>query len=129
MSQTAPRFGKFLVDEGIVKVEDVMQALTIQRERGESFGRICMRLGKLSVAQVFEVLNLQVDAPKEMFGELCVEMGYLSTDDVSEVLQCQQISRPPIGEILVEIGSLDSETLDEAVASFDVVQRKHTVTL
>lgn len=129
MSQTAPRFGKFLVDEGIVQVEDVMQALTIQRERGESFGRICMRLGKLSVAQVFEVLNLQAEAPKDMFGELCVEMGYLTADDVSEVLLSQQVSRPPIGEILVEIGSMDAETLDEAVASFDALQRKFATIL
>ena len=119
MGNGTARFGQFLVESSVISSEHVVQALAIQRERRESFGRICLNLGKLTVAQVFEILNLQALAPHEMFGELCVELGFLSPDEVGHVLQVQQETRPPLGEILVEIGALDADRLDELVTEYE----------
>ena len=112
------RFGQYLVDLGIVSSDAVVKALRVQRERRVPFGRLCLQHGRLTVTQVFEILNLQSIAPHEMFGELCIESGYLSAADVAYILELQQKSRPPLGEILIEMDLISKEDLDELLESY-----------
>lgn len=112
------RFGQYLVDLGIVSSDAIIKALRIQRERRMPFGRLCLQHGRLTVTQVFEVLNLQSIAPHEMFGELCIESGYLSAADVAYILELQQKSRPPLGELLIEMELLTEADLQELLESY-----------
>lgn len=109
MTDSMKRFGHHLLGKGFVSGREILDALNIQRERTEFFGMVAVRLGKMTMDQVMEVLN--VHNSRDMFGEIAVELGFLQPQDVDEIIEAQRNSRPPIGEILVEMGLIQKKTL------------------
>jgi len=57
------------------------------------------------------VLNYQLVHRGKRFGEIAIELELLTDEDVEHVLKWQRESRPPLGEMLVEVGALARDTM------------------
>ena len=112
----AERFGQFLVKHGIVDAAAIRDVLNFQKKTSFAIGQIALRERMLSINQVFEVLNAQISTAK-LFGELAVEKGFLKNKEV-ESYSKTKISRPLLGEILVEMNKTTNEDLDVLLKKF-----------
>lgn len=111
------RFGLFLVGRERVATESVLQALDRQRRSEVPIGSIALREGMLSARQVFDILNYQADSGLR-FGELGMRLGHLAPAQVDELLAKQRQTRPFLGQILVDMGAIDSRILAGELEQF-----------
>jgi hypothetical protein len=112
----AERFGQFLIKHGIVDETAVLEALNLQKKRSIAVGQIALQERVLSINQIFEVLNAQISTAK-LFGELAVEKGFLKNKEVERYSKAK-ISRPLLGEILVEMNKITSKDPDFLIKKF-----------
>ena len=112
------KFCNFLLAKGIVKEDLIYAALNIQKEKTRPIGQIALKERRLSVKEVFRILDAQVD-DNRFFGEIAVDFGYMSLADVNDLLFIQTNEKPSIGEILLEMGKIDEITLDRIMTEFE----------
>ncbi|HXG20969.1 MAG TPA: ATPase, T2SS/T4P/T4SS family [Methylomirabilota bacterium] len=89
------RLGELLVHEGILTPEQVIGALTVQKKR----------------------------RPQKPFGVICQELGLLSTVELARILRKYR-HRLLLGELLVHVGLITQEQLDEALKIQKRTQQK-----
>lgn len=120
------RIGEFLVDEGFAKPIQIQLALARQRRlRNMRIGEILVELGVLTEQQLARGVQQQLarlhkhdGSPRLRFGEFLVEEGYITDTDVHRALRYQRRLRAMhLGDILVDMGVLDTVTLERALAS------------
>ena len=111
------RFGLFLVQRGRVTPEHVLHALDSQQRGAAQIGKLAVRERLLTPQQVFEILNYQIDRGL-LFGEAGILLGYLTAAQVDSMLALQCKSRPRIGELLVQMGVIDTATLVHEIGEF-----------
>ena len=112
------RFGHFLVDRDLVPQTALVRALGIQQTRQTPLGQLAIQHGFLDVAQVFEILGAEAEEPQKLFGEIARELGHLTSGQIERLIELQKASRPPVGEILVELGILDADDLEALLEEF-----------
>ena len=115
-------FGLFLVKQGLASSQHIVKALDTQRERQMPIGKIALEYGLLDMKQVFEILNRQADEINVKFCAIALDLGYLDKQQVLFLLAIQKSRRPPIGEILVEMGVISPEQLAASLDEFKKVQ-------
>ena len=81
------------------------------------FGQICLREGKLTVEKLFEILNSS-KLNDMRIGATAVALRHLSGKDVQAVLALQRAQRKPLGEILVELGTITASQLQDALVGY-----------
>ena len=118
-------FGYYLVERGLISMEDVLEALDKQREHMLPIGQLATREGKLSEKQVYEVLEAQ-QSSRLPFGAIAVELGFLSKSEVTGLLHLQMNSWPDIGDILVKMGVIEK---DKVVNEMSLYEEKATLSL
>lgn len=111
------RFGQFLVNNDIISDSVLMEALVKQKQSEETIARIAIAKRILSVKQMLSILNQQADSC-DSFKAVALRLGYLTKDEVDVLQDLQQQSRPMLGEILVEMGVMDTKTLDIMLKKF-----------
>jgi hypothetical protein len=94
-----------VIDRTWASTADVRQAIEWQRRGTPQIGKLAMLDGKLTMAQVFEILGEQA-MTGGLFGEVAIEGGFLSADDVRELLQRQSLLVPNLSDALVATGKL-----------------------
>ncbi|MEE9392949.1 MAG: hypothetical protein V3W41_10630 [Planctomycetota bacterium] len=125
------RFGDYLLSRGTVTLKDLVSALNAQRLEQEPLGKIALAQGKLNIKQVFLVLNAQAsdreiarsDTQGYLFGDICIEFGFFNDQELIDLLRLQRMSRPQIGEILVNKGALSREQLQEFLREYAVYKK------
>jgi hypothetical protein len=107
-------FGILALRHGALRSEQLQQLLEEQARDGTPLGELARRRGILTARQVRRLLELQktgaFDPDSTNFGGLLLQNGFASLDQVGVALQSQRIAHgppPPIGEILVGMGTLD----------------------
>ena len=110
-------FGAYLVKKGLITPAQAMTGLDIQKQTWLPIGRIAFNEDKLSVEQIFEILNKQIEI-KKTFGEIAIELGYLTSEAVSHLLAIQQKNIRPIGEIFVELGYIKQDIMERELSAF-----------
>lgn len=119
-------FGQFLLEKSIITQDQLLQALSIQREISPLLGELAVNLGWINMPQSEQINRLQMQQDK-LFGDIAVELSLLSQLQVDELLEEQRKRRPYIGEILTELEYLNAEKLqgylDEHQKSRNVSQR------
>ena len=105
-------FGKHLVERGLVRESDLIEALDRQASMRVSIGRLAYQLGLLTLDQVMKVLEAQRSNPK-FFGTLAVDLGFLTSQQLEQLLETQRETRVPLGQILASLGMLAPEKLDQ----------------
>ena len=68
--------------------------------------------------QLFVVLDYQRLRGKGLFGEIAVELGFLSKDEIDTLLEMQKESHIRIGEVLILLGAVTREDMEEALEEF-----------
>ncbi len=106
------KVGLFLINEGLVKEEDMEKALEIQKQEAEEsrtpLGRILVREGLLSKNQI-EGLFRHPEI-REKTGAMALEAGLITEQQLSECLG-KKMPGEPIDKVLIREGYLTSETL------------------
>lgn len=119
-SVVAEPFGAFLVRLGYVTPEQVQAGLRHQRRmRKMRIGEILVDRGLLEEAELDRVLaDRRAHHPPPPLGEYLVDRGVLDETQLRGALDEQTLRRQrKIGEVLVELGHLTEQALQDAVAA------------
>lgn len=111
-------FGLYLVHQGAITAEQFVEALENQLVTKPQIGSLAVEMNKLSIKQVFSILRLQADMPNKMFGELAVENDLITTDELATLLYHQLVRVKPIAEIILELGFLSGDEIDQQQREF-----------
>ena len=107
--QHKPKLGQTLVSKGYITEEELDKALSEQKSR---LGEMLIRSDRITAEQ----LHLALDHQKKesiKIGEICKKMGYVTPEDLDWALNRM---KRRLGEILIEIGALDVDELQNALA-------------
>ena len=69
-------FGNFILNKGYLTKNQVLEALSIERETHVKIGVLAVNSGKISAEQVDQIHLFQQSTDKR-FGEIAIEKGYL----------------------------------------------------
>ncbi len=103
-------FGSHLIKRGLLTEAQLVAGLDNQRRLTPTVGHIARQEGKLTVQQVYQVLNRQAHTGAR-FLETAVALGFIREAEIQRLLCLQRASRPPIGELLVQMGYLTAEVI------------------
>ena len=117
-----PLLGMVLEGEHLLNKVQILAISAAQKEaaaRGESapFGEVAVRMGLLRREQLEYVLAIQgeiavaLDSPKRL-GFYLIEAGVITPTKLHEALKEQRASGMPLGQVLVQRGSIDQSLLD-----------------
>ncbi len=110
-------FGEYLLEQGLVKDEDILTALDRQRREVPFTGFIAAEMGLMNAQQILSVLHDQV-VNKRKFVDSAILLGLLSIDEGQAVLREQTNRRVPLGGLLVELGFLTKSQMKRALRAY-----------
>lgn len=113
--------GQFLVSKGLIKEDQLEDALEYQRKRNRPIGALAVGKGYLTEAQVEEILAEQRRFDK-FFGQIAREKGLLTEDQVDELLALQRESKVLLGEALLALNYMDDSQFVPALNEFAKLQ-------
>ncbi len=114
-------FGQFLIENGVVTRENLLQAMELQERKNLKLGEMALHLGYVSQADITRAHNAQLSKDLRL-GDLLVEMGILSQDQLNDVITRQKNSHLYIGEALVLVNALTSGQLQKQLEAFKADQ-------
>ena len=101
-----------LLAAGEATLTQLQAAAETRRRKRPVIGKLALKQGMMSMAQVFRVLEQQAFTG-ELFGEVAVQLGYLNEVDLFKLLQLQAALAPALSEVLVSQGAITSAQRDE----------------
>ncbi|MGR3175301.1 MAG: hypothetical protein ACUZ8N_11985 [Candidatus Scalindua sp.] len=111
-------FGEYLLYEGKIEAYELELALYFQKQKYITIGVLAVQEKFLDDRQLCVVLDYQRLRGKGLFGEIAVELEFLSKDDVDTLLEMQEESHIRIGEVLILLGAVTREDMEEALEEF-----------
>jgi CheY-specific phosphatase CheX len=117
-------FGQFLVEQGLVTNEALLNAIDLQDKNNLKLGEMAMSMGLVTPADIKRAHNAQMSIDMRL-GDLLVEMGLLTLDQVSDVATRQKNTHLYIGEALVQIGALTNDGLQKHLDAFKADQAQY----
>ncbi|HEU4368007.1 MAG TPA: hypothetical protein VFV05_07245 [Methylomirabilota bacterium] len=111
------RFGDLLVADGLIRPEQLAEALRIQGTLSNylPLGQILLNQGWLTRQQLTAVLKRHHKSAR--LGELLVRAGSITTKQLETALAHQAQARQPLGHALMRLGYVTEETMREALCS------------
>jgi hypothetical protein len=113
MGPPRPLLGRFLVQEGLVTLSQLISAVTWQRSQRPPVGRIAMDWGILDAREVIELLRSK--KARVPFCGHGVDQGALQPVQRIAILAKQRQMQRPLGEYFVEQGILSRRQVEEMV--------------
>lgn len=117
-------FGQFLVEQGIVTSDALLNAIDLQDKNNLRLGEMAVAMGLISATDIQRAHNAQMSKDMKL-GDLLVEMGFLSLVQLNDVITRQKNTHLYIGEALVQIGSLTNDQLQKHLDAFKVDQAQY----
>jgi len=117
-------FGLHLYRKGLITADELVAALEVQTRNLARIGQLALEEGILSARDIFDVLRAQHLAPSGRFGELAIEMGLMTRDELMRLLLIQADRKLPLSEILVRLGVLTSQQVEEEINSLRTVHER-----
>lgn len=120
-------FGEYLVGQNIIREQDRVRALEIQKTDQVALGQLALQSGLIDNKQLFRILSRQrkPDEKEKSFGRLAVEMQYLNLEQVETLLERQTHTNRLLGEILVSQGMVPQMELIKALKHFRSQNKKN----
>ncbi len=115
-------FGQYLLERGIVKREQLIEAIKYQEEIKQKLGEVALEKGYLTEAQIKKIHNEQKTTDL-MFGELAVKLGFLNENQLDELITIQKNNHIFLGEALVKKGFVSQKTIDNQLDKFKEEQK------
>lgn len=111
------RFGDLLVEEGLIRPEQLLEALRIQGGMSSyvPFGQILLNQKWLTRLQLTKVLKRHRKSAR--LGELLVRAGRITAEQLQTALAGQAQTRKPLGSTLVALGYITEETMRDALCA------------
>ena len=97
-----------VVEAEFASLDQLRRANAWRHKHRPQIGKLAMTLGKLTMAQVFDILGQQA-VSGELFGKTAVQMGYLDESDLYELLQKQTDFTPTLADSLVALNVITPE--------------------
>ncbi len=110
-------FGEFLVQKGVIKSEDLVLSLIEQISKQPPLCQIVFDLKLITSEKMMDVFRRQQDQ-KSDFITSCQDLGYWNDEIEKKVQSSLSDVRMPLGQILVNRGSLDLKTLTHMLDEF-----------
>lgn len=117
-------FGQFLVEQGIVTSEALLDAINLQDKNNLRLGEMAVAMGLLNPADIQRAHNAQMSKDMKL-GDLLVEMGFLTLVQLNDVVTRQKNTHLYIGEALVQVGSLTNNELQKHLDAFKADQAQY----
>ncbi len=111
-------FGQYLVDEGLITAREHDEALLIQN-KNRLLGEIAIEMNYLTREQAHQVKEKVDQSDNLKFGEAAVTLGFINTNQLRYLLDIRTRRKVRLGEVLVENGFFDNETMLKAVMAFN----------
>ncbi len=110
------RLGELLVREGLITELQLEAALAEQRSRPARvpLGQILVEREQVTQRQLTLLLDRHEKRP--LLGEVLVRNGSLTEIQLEHGLQRQQVTQRPLGEVLVNLGFINDETMRQALS-------------
>ena len=106
--------GQFLLEQGLIDRQQLLDALDAQRRSNPVLGELAQALGMLDYIQTARIHERQRRDDKR-FGDVALDMGLLTGEQVGTLLDQQKRRRRLFGDILVERGALSREQLQQSL--------------
>ena len=110
-------FGNFLLSEGIINSDQLLEILKIQNDVKVKMGTLAMYEGLMIASEVEKIHIMQTHIDKR-FGELAIEEGYLTHDQVEELCKIQKPDYITFGQALVDKEILSQQELEDAMIAY-----------
>ncbi|MDD2502944.1 MAG: hypothetical protein PHG58_03670 [Clostridia bacterium] len=110
-------FGHYLLNNKLVKPEQLADALEYQRSVHLKLGVIAINAGYMTPAQVEQIHNMQKRIDKR-FGELAIEHGYITEEKLNEMLSTQKQGHLMLGQALIDREYFTMEQLQSALDNY-----------
>lgn len=114
-------FGKYLVENGILRYTDYRQAVTKQLDVRAKLGTIAIAEGLLTEEQAEAIHKSQKQFDKR-FGDMAVEKGFLTQAQIDELVEKQGNPYMQFLEVLLDFGQLSIGDIEEKLVEF---QKEH----
>jgi len=121
-------FGHYLLDEGLLSDEQLIEAIDYQAKCNLSLGELAVRENYITSAQADKINDRQRSLDKR-FGEVAIELGLLSDEQIENLLAIQKKEKIFFGEILLKKDFITQEVLDSALEKFENIQKLEVVQL
>lgn len=120
-------FGEYLVQQAIIREQDLARALEIQKTDRVPLGQLALQTGLISNKQLFRILSRQrkPEEKDKTFGKLAVELEYLTPEQIETLLERQTHTNRLLGEILVSQGLVSQMDLIKALKKFRSQNKKN----
>lgn len=121
-------FGHYLLDEGLLTNEQLVEAVDYQSKCNLSLGELAVREDYITANEADKINDKQKSLDKR-FGEVAIELGLLNEEQIQKLLDIQKKEKIFFGEILLRKNFLDKQTLDDALQNFENSQKLEVVQL
>ena len=113
-------FGTYLLDKGIITRSQLADALVFQCSINKSLMELALELNFISKREVCDIKELCNDFNTD-FKKVALKEGYLNSDQLDEVLIEQIVSKRYLGELMVEMGIISQDILEEELVGFILI--------
>lgn len=117
-------FGQFLIGQGIVSGEALLNAIDLQDKNNLKFGEMAAAMGLVTPAEIQRAHNAQMSKDMKL-GDLLVEMGVMTLVQMNDVITRQKSTHLYIGEALVQVGALTNDELRKQLDAFKADQAQY----
>ena len=117
-------FGGFLLRQGVISPEQLVQAITQESTAHIKLGTLAMHAGFMTASEVDDIKVAQTHKDRK-FGELCLEKGYLTAAQVDQLLGDQYPKYLLLGQVLVESGIITQQKFQELI---DLYKKENEIT-
>ncbi|MEO0240495.1 MAG: ATPase, T2SS/T4P/T4SS family [candidate division WOR-3 bacterium] len=120
------RLGEMLIEEGLLKEEDLEKALEYQKKNGKRLGSVLLELGLVKEKDILKVLSKQFNVPvatKKDLENISEDIIRLIPPDVAARYLIVPVARKGKSLILAMVNPLDQFAIEDAkfISGFDII--------
>lgn len=109
------KLGDLLLENRLVSMSQLTQALQVQKETGELLGEVLTRLGYVEQHSLLSILHMQrgtgaTQVQPTMLGQLLLRAGVITASQLEAALKLQKQAGKRLGVVLEEMGVISNET-------------------
>lgn len=109
------KFGEYLVENGLIDMEQLDAALEEQQRRRGHLPRLLIEQGLMSDESIVLAMERAKCADLSLL-EVAEQRGDITAEQRVEIEQRHRESGPRLGELMVEMGMIDNETRIRSLA-------------
>jgi len=115
-------FGQYLLEKGLLKTEQLLVAIKIQKEANPPLGELAIREGFIDQVAANSI-NSEQQRTDLRFGELAISMNLMTEQQVSLLFHTQKEIKKFFGEIVIEQGFIPKDVLERELATHGALKK------